>query len=159
MESYLGSVLTSDSERKGWKLPETTLVFPWIARMFPDVRYVYWVRDPRDCILGGHKTDDLSDFGVPYEPTEDLRERRAISWKYQSEIVKATPRPKHFFTVRFEDFVLRQDATLRRLEEYLGFPMAKIPVRTESVGRWKNDEGPYAFDFFEEELETYGYAG
>src|ERR1043166_5259248 len=39
VESYLASVLTSPAERKGWKLPETTLIFPWIGRMFPDVHY------------------------------------------------------------------------------------------------------------------------
>ena len=35
IESYLKDVLSNKSEHKGWKLPETTLIFPWIARMFP----------------------------------------------------------------------------------------------------------------------------
>lgn len=151
IESYLASVLGSVAERRGWKIPETTLVFPWIARMFPDIYYLYWVRDPRDSILGAHVTDDLSDFGVPYEKTDDLRLRRAISWKYQQEIMKATPAPRHRCDVRFEDFVLCQDATLARLETYLGFPLAKIPVRPESIGRWKSAEGQYDFDFFPRE--------
>ncbi len=90
VECYLSSVLSLEAPRKGWKLPETTLIFPWIVRLFPDIHYIYWIRDPRDCIIGGHKTDDLADFGVPYTPTDDLRQRRAISWKYQVEIVKAT---------------------------------------------------------------------
>lgn len=157
VESYLASVLSGDCENKGWKLPETTLIYPWIVRMFPDVHYIYWVRDPRDCILSGHVTDDLADFGVPYDRTDDVRERRAVSWKYQSEIYKATPPPKRLLSVRFEDFVLNQDAVLRKLEAYLGLPMAKIPVRVESVGRWRNDDGRYDFDFFEEDLLAYGY--
>lgn len=157
VESYLSSVLESPAERKGWKLPETILILPWIARMFPDVRYIYWIRDPRDCILGRHLTDDLADFGVPYERTDDLRLRRAISWKYQSEIFKATPRPSQLLTVRFEDFILRQDETLRRMEEFLGFPLAKIPVRRDAVGRWRTDPGPYHFDFFRDELAEHGY--
>lgn len=148
IESYLASVLESEAERKGWKIPETTLVFPWIARMFPEAYYIYWARDPRDCILGGHLTDDLSDFGVPYEKTDDLRLRRAISWRYQHEIMRATPVPKHRIDVRFEDFVLKQEETLARLEDYLGFPLARIPVRPESIGRWKTAEGQYNFDFF-----------
>lgn len=151
IESYLASVLGSEAERKGWKIPETTLIFPWIARLFPDIYYLYWVRDPRDSILGAHVTDDLSDFGVPYEQTDDLRLRRAISWKYQHEIMKATPSPQHRCDVRFEDFVLCQNETLARLETYLGFPLAKIPVRPESIGRWKNAEGQYDFDFFPRE--------
>jgi hypothetical protein len=157
VDTYLHSVLASDAEHRGWKLPETTLIYPWIVRMFPDIRYIFWIRDPRDCIIGGHLTDDLARFGIPYEHTEDERERRAISWKYQAEIYKATPRPKHLLEVRFEDFVLRQDETLRRLEEFLGIPMAKIPVRPESIGRWKIDAATHDFSFFSEELAEYGY--
>lgn len=157
VESYLSSVLRNRSEHKGWKLPETTLIYPWIVRMFPDIHYIHWVRDPRDCILGAHLTDDLSDFGVPYEKTDDIRLRRAISWKYQREIVKATPPPQHTVKVRFEDFVLRQDETLKRLEAYLGFPLGRIIMRPETVGRWKKDTGIHYFDFFEEDLRELDY--
>ena len=157
VNSYLRSVLASDAEHKGWKLPETTLVYPWIVRMFPEIRYIFWIRDPRDCIIGGHLTDDLGDFGVQYEHTQDERERRAISWKYQAEIYKATPRPRHILELRFEDFVLKQDETIRRLEEFLGFQISKIPVRSESIGRWKMDSSAHDFSFFNEELLKYGY--
>lgn len=148
IESYLASVLNSDAELRGWKIPETTLAWPWIRRMFPDAYYIYWMRDPRDCILGSHVTDDLSDFGVPYDKTEDVRLRRAISWKYQYDLMQAVPSPAHRIDVRFEDFVLKQDETLARLQGFLGFPLKKIEVRPESVGRWKTAEGQYDFDFF-----------
>lgn len=157
VESYLASVLSSDAENKGWKLPETTLIYPWIVRMFPEAYYIHWTRDPRDSILGGHLTDDLADFGVPYEHTEDLRLRRAISWKYQREIVKATPKPAHAMDVRFEDFVLDQDATLAKIRQFLGIPLAKIEVRPEAVGRWKTDEGEHDFDFLKGDMEELGY--
>lgn len=157
IESFLASVLKSDAPRKGWKIPETTLVFPWIARMFPEIHYIYWVRDPRDCILGDHVTDDLSDFGIAYEKTDDLRRRRAISWEYQVELVKATPKPKHWTTVRLEDFVLNQDQTLGQLEKYLGFKLAKIPVKPDVIGRWKKDTGVHYFDFFQSDLVEHGY--
>ncbi len=157
IESFLASVLSSDAERKGWKIPETTLVFPWIIRMFPEIRYIFWIRDPRDCILAGHVTDDLSEFGISYEKTDDIRLRRAISWKYQQELVKATSKPKHWETVRFEDFVLKQYETLARLEKYLGFPMAKIPVDASRIGQWKKDTGTHDFDFFQSDLAEYGY--
>jgi len=157
VESYLSSVLSSTAPRRGWKLPETILIFPWIVRMFPDIRYIHWIRDPRDSILGAHKTDDLSDFGVPCEKTDDERLRRAVSWKYQVEIVRATPRPAHWLTVRFEDFVLDQEGALGRLEEFLGFPPARIPVNPGAVGRWKSDAGRHDFDFFQDDLREYGY--
>jgi len=157
VESYLASVLNSEAELRGWKLPETTLVFPWIVRMFPEAKYIGWVRDPRDSIMGAHLTDELADFGVPYEHTDDLRKRRAISWRYQHEIVKATPKPKHWCLVRVEDFCLRQDETLSRLEEFLGFPLAKIPVSTEPIGRWKTDTDNHDFDFLRGPMQELGY--
>ena len=157
IESYLSSVLHSDAEHKGWKIPETTLVLPWIVRMFPDAKYIFWIRNPRDCILGPHLTDDLRDFGIQYPPTEDERLRRAISWKYQYDLVKATPKPAHWIEVRFEDFVLRQDETLARLEEFLGIELAKIPVNPEAVDRWKRDTGVNYYDFFAPAMIEYGY--
>ena len=157
VESYLASVLSSDAENNGWKLPETTLIYPWIARMFPDIHYIHWTRDPRDSILGGHITDDLATFGVSYEHTDDLRLRRAISWKYQREIVKATPRPAHTIDVRFEDFVLDQNATLARIEQFLGISLVKIEVKPEAVGRWKTDEGQHDFEFLREDMGELGY--
>jgi hypothetical protein len=157
INSYLTSVMASDAEHRGWKIPETTLVYPWIQRMFPDIKYIFWVRNPRDCVLGRHLTDDLNDFGIPYPETEDIRLRRAISWKYQYDLVKATPRPKHWIEVRLEDFVLDQEATLGRLEAFLGFPLARIPVNPEAVGRWKLDDGVNYFDFLAPAMTEYGY--
>ena len=82
VNSYLSSVLDSKEKNRGWKLPETTLVYPWIVRMFPDIKYIFWVRDPRDCVLSGHITDDLSNFNVPYNKTDDPYLNRIYSWKY-----------------------------------------------------------------------------
>jgi len=157
VESYLASVLSSDAEHKGWKLPETTLIYPWIVRMFPDAYYIHWVRDPRDAIIGRHLTDNLADFGVPYESAEDIRLQRAISWKYQREIVKATPPPKHTIEVRFEDFVLRQRSTLRKLEKFLGITLARIEVNRKAVGRWKTDQEQRDFEFLREDMAELGY--
>ncbi len=154
---FLRSVLASDAKNRGWKLPETTLVFPWIARLMPETRFIFWVRDPRDSILAGHKTDDLRDFGIQYPLTDDIRRRRAISWLYQDLLVRTTPKPQNWITVRFEDFVLRQDETLERLSDYLGIRLAKIKVRPEAVGRWRTDTGVHTFDFLEPAMRDYGY--
>jgi Sulfotransferase family len=157
IDKYLRSVLDNKSTHRGWKIPETTLVYPWIVRMFPEAKYVFWIRDPRDCILAGHKTDDLSQFGVEYPATDDERRRRAISWKYQYDLVKATPKPKDWLEVRFEDFVLRQEETLARLEAFLGYNLARIIVRPDALGRWKRDEGVHDFDFLAPAMRAYGY--
>jgi hypothetical protein len=194
IEQYLTSVRNSPAEHKGWKIPETTLVMPWIVRLFPDAYYIHWVRNPRDNILARHLTDDLHDFGIDYPDADDFlckhyeslwrqaqiatelmlqraqhgdqvlpldelrnRARRAISWQYQYEIVKATPKPRHWIVVRFEDFVLDQEATLTRLEEYLGISLVRIPVRSEAVGRYSAADGVSYFDFLHAGMQEYGY--
>lgn len=157
IHNYLRSVMCSASEHRGWKIPETTLVFPWIIRMFPAIKYIFWIRDPRDCILGRHLTDDLRDFGVEYGLTEDIRLRRATSWIYQYKLVKATAKPAHWIEVRFEDFVLRQEETLTRLEVFLGIKLARIAVNPEAVGRWRSDAEHRELDFFQPALREYGY--
>jgi len=159
VETYLEDVLASQRQHKGWKLPETILALPWITRMYPEAKYIYLIRDPRDSILGGHVTDDLADFGVQYPATDDERERRAISWKYQYEMMRATPKPKNWLSLRFEDFVLKQEESLQRLEEYLEMPLARIVVRPESVGRWKTADGRFMFDFFRDSMAESGYEG
>jgi Sulfotransferase family len=137
--SYLDQVLKSSKPRRGWKLPETTLGYPWIVRMFPEIKYIHIVRDPRDCLLGSHLTDDLKRCNVQYPETDDQFAQRVASWKYQHEIVKATPQPKHFLSIRFEDLVLDHESTMQQLEVFLGFPLARVIVEPTRVGRWKSD--------------------
>ena len=158
IDSYLEDVLGDGSEHKGWKIPETTLVYPWIVRRFPEAKYIHWIRDPRDSIIGPHNTDDLGEFGIRYPPTDDVRERRAISWLYQYQIVKATPDPKNLITVRFEDFVEKQEQTLEGLEAFLGIPLARIVVRSDPVGRWRTDREQHYFDFFDAAMAEQGYS-
>lgn len=157
IESYLASVLDSDADLRGWKIPETTLALPWIVRMFPEVQYIFWVRNPRDCILSEHVTDDLGRFGIDYPQTDDVRLRRAISWKYQYDLVKATPKPASWIEIRFEDFVLDQARTLARLEDFLGIPMVEVPVLPEAAGRWQLDTGVNYFDFLTSAMQEYNY--
>lgn len=157
IHAYLVNVLKAPAPHKGWKIPETTLVFPWIIRLFPDAKYIHWVRNPRDNILARHLTDDLRDFGIDYPQTDDERLKRAISWQYQYEIVKATPKPANWIIVRFEDFIQQQAATLDRLSAFLGIPLNAITVRAESVGRYTAADGVSYFDFLDEGMRTYGY--
>ena len=157
INNYLDDVLSNKSKYRGWKIPETTLVYPWIIRMYPDLKYIHWIRDPRDCILSGHGTDDLRRFGVECPSTDNVRKRRAISWLYQYQIMQSTPKPKNYILIRFEDFVLRQEETLARLEDFLGIPLARIIVRPDAVGRWRQDAGVYFFEFLADAMRENGY--
>ena len=160
IEDFLCSVLNSAHDNKGWKIPETTLVYPWISRLFPDIYYIHWIRDPRDCILNSHFTDNLHDFNIDYPDlnNEDIRLLRAYSWKYQREIMNATPDPVHVIRIRFEDMVLDQNNTLNKISSFLGIPMERIEMRADSVGRWKTDDGVHMYDFFQNDMNEYHYA-
>ena len=41
--------------------------------------------------------------------------------------------------------------------ELLGLKLAKIPVSTEPIGRWRTDEGVHYYSFFEPAMRRYGY--
>jgi hypothetical protein len=160
VNDYLADVLSAERRYKGWKLPETTGVFPWIVRMFPEAKYVYIVRDPRDSLLHPHLTDDLRRGNVPCPELDTVLERRVASWKYQYEIVKATPRPQHFVSILYEDLVLDHEATMKRLEAFLGIPLARLVVRADRIGRWKveRDVLPYV-EPLGEAMRECGYIG
>jgi len=157
MESYLKSIVSSDCLRKGWKIPETILFFPWMVRVFPEIKYIYFVRDPRDVICEYHLTDDLTRWNVPCDEINDIYEKRAVSWKYQWDIVKATPKPKHFLLIKFEDFVLKQEETLEKIEHFVGIPMEKVEVNPEKVGIWKRHNICRNIDFLKPALLELGY--
>ncbi len=154
---YLKSVREHPAADKGWKIPETTLCYPWIKRLFPEIRYIFWVRDPRDCVIGSHLTDDLADFGLEYPRTGDLLLRRAISWRYQNDLVRASGRPRHWLKVRFEDFVRQQERELQRLEQFLQRSLVRIPVRPEAVGRHAGHPEIQFPDFLLPALREHGY--
>jgi Sulfotransferase family len=128
------------SAKDGWKLPETLLALPWIVKLFPDAHYIHWERNPRTNVLKHHLTDDLHIFGVAHPPPHTVFDRgdvakRVRSWIYQSELVRACPKPAKWLRVRFEDFVLKQDQTLATLSDFLGRKLVRIPVDTEAANR------------------------
>ncbi len=150
VNSYLENIMLHDGKNVGWKLPETLLAFPWIAKMFPNAYYIYWTRDIRDSISGEHLTDNIRKFGVknkinpkgnsPAEMTAAIMESRIESWIYQRLIIEATPKPQKFLEVKFEDFVLQQETTLAKISTFLGIPLASVCVvdRSEEMcSQWK----------------------
>ncbi len=158
IKSYLQDVINSNYMLKGWKLPETTLIYPWIVRLYPDIRYIYIIRDPRDCIMKRHVTDDLKEFGIKYSiSNNDEMYKRAISWLYQYEIIKKTPKPKFFYAIRFEDLIEHTEKICRDLSIFLGVKLDCPSVNIEAAYRYKKCESVQTFSFWKEALELYDY--
>jgi len=159
VHSYVDRVLAHPGDTpRGWKLPETVLAIQWIAQMFPEAYFVHWTRDPRDALLGGHMTDQLADWNVPSACHQNVNDARVESWVYQRAIVDATPPPARTLTVRFEDFVLRQDAERQRMAEFLGMPIAPVQVDSAKVGGSRRGGGPQTAPVPDVILARYGYA-
>lgn len=59
--------------------------------------------------------------------------------------------------MRFEDFVHHQEQELTRLEQFLGIPLARIPVKTDPVGRHARHPDILFPDFLNAALVEHGY--
>lgn len=146
---YLSPIL----ERKthsGWKLPETIMACPWITALYPELYYVYIVRDYRDSIVTPHRgTDHLEHWNVKYPKSNNEIKNRAYSWKYQYDIVNNNEKPENFIEIKYENLVNQTTQELSRLSDFLGFrvKLHGYKVRRGAVGRWKNNPKKYTFDF------------
>lgn len=155
---YLQGVLNHEG-LSGFKIPQLTLLYPWLLKLYPDAKYIHMVRDPRDAILGNHGGGgNLGRIGIPDVTSKNIQYRRAVSYKYHFDIVDQSPRPNNWIAIRFEDFVLRQEQELSKLEDYLDMKLSRIIVRPESVGRWKQaPKEDYDFDFLGSIIKRYSY--
>ena len=124
---------------------------------FPRCFLYFWSRHPFDSILGSHLTDDLNDFSVDYPISKDIVQNRAISWLYQHEIQQCIPKPENSIEVRFEDFVLNQEKTISKLEDFLQKKLARIPMRPDSLNKWKGKINPNEFSYLFDAMNYYDY--
>jgi hypothetical protein len=160
VREYLHDLTDLASPDVGWKLPETTLCAPWITQMFPQAYYIFIVRSPLDSVCTPHLTDDLDLFGVPAPATDHAHVKRAVSWKYQYNLIRQMPKPDNWLTVRYEDLVQKHERTMRRVERFLDRPVARAVTRTDAVGRWRRDGvDPAPLAFVREPMADAGYKG
>ena len=150
LEEYLADRFEVSGPR-GWKLPETILILPWLVRLYPDLWYIYWTRSARD--LRNHKSDMLlMEWGI-IPQTSDLDEIAALSWKLQYDIVAQTPKPKRWLHVRMEDYALDHERTRARLEAFLGMSLNMTPPQPEVI----KNATPLKFEFTLEPMRQLGY--
>ncbi len=116
----------------GWKFPETYLIAPYVARTFPQARYLHLVRDGRDIAFKSHLTDNprhrvgkavLSACHALELPDHM---RAAASWAYQVDRFDAfrdhLP-ASSVLDMRFEDLCTSPAESAERLSAFLGASM------------------------------------
>ncbi len=153
IERYLEPVLKNPDVASGFKIPEALLSFPWLSKIFPNAHYLYWTRDPRDVVTRFHLTDHISRFGVPseYQNMRNVMQCRIESYVYQRVLVEATPKPKHFLHINYEDFVLNHKRTVEKISSFVGRKLQELEKLDASKISRKGD-------FPKNELVRFGYA-
>ncbi len=117
----LHSCSQQDSESlltAGSKFPVYALFLKPLARFFPAARFIILTRDYRDNVL--------SYKNVPYEPSHSVA-FYAWRWRwYNRQVVKfLQDYPGRGLQVRYEDLVLKPEAELRRICNFLGVPFIR----------------------------------
>jgi len=123
----------------GWKLPETTLVIPQVARYFPNAKFVHLTRHPvTSCCRRTHMTSRMdSELGrscltaaythigrpIAQIETDPTHIHNAASWVYQVEIalnaLENSNDTPHAITVKYEDLCHAPAKIQKRLSQLL----------------------------------------
>ena len=113
--------------RWGWKTPQDFHHMEMLRDLFPGVKFIFLLRDPRKTMAS-----------LKYVPKNDGDRRQyhpvayAQYWKMAVEHYKrfAVAHPEDILFVRLEDVTAQPDQTVARIAEFLGATVAgKVPVR------------------------------
>jgi len=122
---YLHDILLDKSPKKGWKLPETTFIYPWLTRLYPEFYYVLWFRNPMR--NAPHYSDKLLNHFGAFGGLKNAN-ISLWSWKLQYDIIKSVPYPERSIVVKMEDFIENQDHELKRISDFVGEKIEKLQV-------------------------------
>lgn len=140
----------------GWKFPETYLIAPYIAEIFPQARYIHLVRDGRDIAFKRHLTDDPKrKLGRKILASQNALTlphhlQAAISWEFQVnnfDHFRKTIATEQILDVTFENICLHPDETVARLCDFLNVPFTqscqtylKEQIDPQKVGQYKEND-------------------
>ena len=164
------------------KNPPFTLLIPAVLRLFPEMKLLIALRDPRDVVLSCFMQYlPLNTNSACYLSLEDTANRYCTdmgAWQRLREVI-----PPCWLEVRYEDLVTNLPAQARRALDFLELSWApevldyrdrlqtkpvnsptyeavRKPVYTTAIGRWNHYEryfGP-ALDRLQPFVKAFGYA-
>lgn len=126
--NYLRSLIDHDG-MVGWKLPETIFSLPWIIKLLPDAKYIYWHRDPMQIISRWHISDNLNSWGVKCDAIDPV-EMRAASILYQLRMMKSF-KPEHYFDMQYDFFINNHKCAVEWISGFIGkklYPLDNIDM-------------------------------
>jgi len=142
------------------KNPELTMLLPLVARVFPDMRIVFALRDPRDVVISCFMQQlPLNPVSVHYLTLEGTAKKYAATMRSWLKFRNLLKNP--WIEVRYEDSVADLESQARKVLEFLGlswdagvlryheraqqkhvhsptYEAVTKPVYSSSIGRWRN---------------------
>lgn len=164
------------------KNPELTMLLPLVARVFPEMKIVFALRDPRDVVVSCFTQSlPLNAVSVNYLTLEGTVKKYAATMRAWLKIRDMLRNP--WIEVRYEETVANLADQARRVLEFLELPWDDAvldfhqraqrkhvhsptyeavtkPVYTSSIRRWRNYEEhlePY-LDTLRPFLDAFGYS-
>ena len=163
------------------KNPELTLLLPLVARVFPEMKVLFALRDPRDVVISCFTQQlPLNPVSVHYLTLEGTVKKYVKMMQAWLKLRGMLRNP--WIEIRYEDMVADLEGQARKALEFLGLPWDERvldyhrrakqkhvhsptyeavtkPVYSSSVGRWRNYEKqlePYQ-DILQPFVEAFGY--
>ena len=152
-----------------------------ISRLFPDAKFLFMVRDPRDTCLSAYQTQvTITPFSVHWLEWSDTINHCSQMLVHWVALRDRLPNP--YLEVRYEDLVTDLSKTGKQVLEFLGLPWeaqqedfskharskqvysptlydVRHGVNQKARGKWKKFQMDYSSggDEFNSLLETFGY--
>ncbi len=166
----------------GWKLPETMLLLPEVARAFKDARIIHLVRHPVTCALRrshmtsrrnnkvGNAVLNTAHSMYPRDPktiVDIATWDNAVSWQLQVEAVSTVSKrdfsPERVLNLRYEDLSDDWPLVRRQLSAFLCLPQKAFKKPAFEANRRQAFELPDAridmvWELSRRTAERYGYS-
>lgn len=142
------------------KNPELTMLLPLVARVFPEMKIVFALRDPRDVVVSCYMQQlPLNPVSVHYLTLEGTAQKYATTMRAWLKIRDMLQNP--WIEVRYEDTVADLEQQARKVLDFLDLPWDDAvlnfhrrarekhihsptyeavtkPVYSTSIGRWRH---------------------
>jgi hypothetical protein len=164
------------------KNPELTMLLPVVNRVFPEMKIIFALRDPRDvCLSCFMQPLPVNSVSVNFLSLQQTAQKYAMTMRSWLKIRSLTQ--SDWIEIRYEDVVADLEGEARRLLEFLGLPwdervlefdkhaqqkLVRSPtyeavtkkIYTGSIGRWQNYAKPLepCLEILQPFIDEFGYA-
>ncbi len=146
--------MPSPSGRWGWKNPRNMWIIPFLAHVYPEMKFIHVVRDGRDMALSDN-TNLLHKHGafLLHDPVcESRREAAQLRlWTLGNRIAYDDGKKylgSNYFIISYEDLCIDPRPTVIRLFDFLCVPVnadiiesaCQLIVPPSGIGKWKKSD-------------------